>query len=178
MEKSDWDWPSSGGLDILDFLSSSDFLSIDFLDPLSADFLDFLSALSALSPLVYLDFFDFGGFSSFSLDFDLLFDFLSLIFKLQFFKLICCHQMIIKVSSSFLYLECWVSFHDTLKMFVNEWVESREIVLVIDHGCVWVFVGCEFNKHIGLVGIKLNTWSFKMSLHFFNLNISFSFGIK
>lgn len=79
---------------------------------------------------------------------------------------------------SFLLLESRVSFHDIFQMFVNETIQSWQVIFIVNYCGIWIFVCGKVNKILSFLFSKLNTWSLQMSFHLFNFDVTFSFWIK
>ena len=62
-------------------------------------------------------------------------------------------------------------------MLVHEGIQSRQVVLVVDHLCLGVLVRCEFHEVLGLFLSELDTGSFKMTLHLFDFDVALAFGV-
>ena len=61
---------------------------------------------------------------------------------------------------SFLDLEGGISFHNILKMFINEGIEPWKIVFIVDYSLIGVFVGGEIDEIFSFLFVELNAWSF------------------
>ena len=83
-----------------------------------------------------------------------------------------------KYLSSFLGLKVSVPFHCVLKMLVRKTIQSTEVILVVDHFSLRVFVCAEIHEVLSLFLTEFYAHCFQVSPHFFNLDIPLAFRVQ
>ena len=63
-------------------------------------------------------------------------------------------------------------------MFVSETVQARQVVFVVYHFGLSVFVCREFHEVLGLLLPEFDTGSLQVPPHLFNLNVAFALRVQ
>jgi hypothetical protein len=63
-------------------------------------------------------------------------------------------------------------------MLIDETVQPRQIIFVVQYFGLWVFVRGEFHKILSLLLAEFNARSLQMAFHLFDFDVTLPFGVQ